>query len=78
MIDILDWKDTIDVLLEDEFPNLRTLKILVDAYSQGKVDEAIEMLNRSRDIARLRSRRNLVVDIRGELKKRFITLIFGL
>jgi len=64
MIDILHWKDTFDVLLEDEFQNLRTLKILVD--SQGKVDEAIEMLNRSRDIARLRSRRNLVVDIRRE------------
>jgi len=78
MIDILHWKDTFDVLLEDEFQNLRTLNIFVDAYSQGKVDEAIEMLNRSRDIARLRSRRNLVVDIRRELKKRFIALIFGL
>jgi len=64
VIDILDWKDTFDVLLEDEFQNLRTLNILVD--SQREVDEAIEMLNRSRDIARLRSRRNLVVDIRRE------------
>jgi len=57
---------------------LRTLNIFVDAYSQGKVDEAIEMLNRSRDIARLRSRRNLVVDIRRELLKHFTALIFGL
>ena len=64
VIDILDWKDTFDLLLEDEFQNLRTLNILVD--SQREIDEAIEMLNRSRDIARLRSRRNLVVDIRRE------------
>ncbi len=66
MIHISHWKETLDTLLEDEFKNLRTLNILVDAYSQGKVDKAVKMLNRSRDIARLRSRKNLVVDIRRE------------
>ena len=66
VIDISHWKDTFDALLEDEFNNLRTLNILVDAYSQSEVDKAVGMLNRSRDIARLRSRRNLVVDIRRE------------
>ena len=66
VINIFHWKDTFDMLLEDEFQNLRILNILVDAYSQSEVDKAVGMLNRSRDIARLRSRRNLVVDIRRE------------
>jgi hypothetical protein len=67
VINISHWKDTFDVLLEDvEFKNLRTLSILVDAYSEGEVDKAVRMLNRSPAIARIRSRKSLVVDIRRE------------
>jgi len=64
MINILHWKDTFDTLLDKKFKNLRNLNI--DAYSQRDVEKAVGTLNRSRDIARLRSQRNLVVDIRRE------------
>jgi hypothetical protein len=67
-INISHWKDTFDTLLRVEFKNLRTLNILADAYdSEGRVQaKAVRMLNRAPAIARIRSRKNLVVDIRRE------------
>jgi hypothetical protein len=67
VIDNLPWKDTFYTLLEDvRFKNLRALNILVAANSKRNVPEAVRILDCSPAIAKIRSRRNLAVDIRRE------------
>jgi len=62
-LDILQWKNTFDTLLEDEFKNLRNLNIFVAEYD---VDKAVEVLENSVYVKDLRARRNLVVHIQGK------------
>jgi len=64
MLDILQWKNTFDMLLEDEFKNLRNLNIFVDGRSG--CDKAVEVLEGSVYVKDLRARRNLVVHIQGK------------
>jgi len=66
VLDILHWNDTFETLLADEFRNLQNLNIFVDAPSEDVVDQAVEMLENSVYVKKLRARRNLVVDIRGK------------
>ena len=65
VLDILHWKAIFDTLLEDNFQNLRNLKIFVDGHPEH-VDMVVELLENSVDVKSLRARRNLVVDIRGK------------
>ena len=65
VLDILHWKAIFDTLLEDNFQNLRNLKIFVDGHPEHG-DMVVELLENSVDVKRLRARRNLVVDIRGK------------
>ena len=64
-LDILHWKDTFEMFLEDEFKSLLNLRIFVS--TQARIgNKVVEMLENSVYVKRLRARRNLVVDIRGK------------
>jgi len=63
--DVLPFlEDTIDILLDDRFKTLEKINISIGSGENGLI--VVDVLNSSEPVAKLRSRGNMVVDVRGK------------
>jgi len=58
-------KDIFNTLLEDRFEPLKKFNIFLESDLEGVI-QAVDSLDRSEHVARLRSQRGMVVDVRGK------------
>ena len=70
-IDILPSDDVWNILLRDQFQNMKRLSIVILPMFGGDAEAVVGLFNTSKFVEQLRSRQTLIVDVKGKLTPYF-------
>ena len=70
-IHILPSDDVWNILLRDQFQNMRRLSIVILPIVGADAEAVVGLLNTSKFVEQLRSRQTLIVDVKGKLTPYF-------